>query len=108
MLEYLVLLKLSPGKVIEAMNTLRSLPNQPISGVDLWYTMNIFGTWHVGVWIDAENAIQAVDFVQKKIKQISGVADIYIVPAFPHGTRSQGTRQERECALRARGIEKPE
>ncbi len=106
MLEYMVLLKLSPGKVIEAMNTLRSLPNQPISGVDLWYTMNIFGTWHVGIWIDAENAIQAVDFVQNEIKQISGITEVYTVPAFPHGRRSQGTRQERECALRTRGIEK--
>jgi len=87
--EYLVLLKLSPGKIIDAMNALRSLPDKPISGVNLCYTMNIFGTWDVGVWIAAEKPIQVVDFVHKKIKEISGVADIYTVPAFPHGTRSQ-------------------
>ena len=93
--EYLVLLKLIPGKIIDAMNALRSLPDQPISGVNLRYTMNIFGTWDVAVWIDAEKPIQVVDFVHKKIKGISGVADIYTVPAFPHGTRSHRTRQER-------------
>ncbi len=88
MQEYLVLLKLSPGKIIDAMNVLRSLPDQPISGMNLYYTMNIFGTWHVGVWIAAQKPIQIVDFVQKKIKEISGVADVYTVPALPHVIRS--------------------
>ncbi|MDH5690347.1 MAG: hypothetical protein OEY81_02820 [Candidatus Bathyarchaeota archaeon] len=87
--EYLALLKLSPGKVIDAMNALRSLSDQPIPGVDLRYTMNIFGTWDVGLWIDAENAIQVVHFVHKKIKEISGVDDVYTVPAFPPWNKKQ-------------------
>ena len=94
--EYLVLLRLSPGKIIDAMNALRSLPDQPISGVTLYYTMNIFGTWDVAIWIAAQKSIQVVDFVHKKIKEISGVADVYTVAAFPHGTRSKGRRQKRE------------
>ena len=96
MQEYLVLLKLSPGKIIDAMNALRSLPDQPISGVNLHYTMNIFGTWHVAVWIAAQKPIQIVDFVHKKIKEISGVADVYSIPALPHATRSQRMHQEHE------------
>jgi hypothetical protein len=96
MQEYLVLLKLSPGKIIDAMNALRSLPDQPISGVNLYYTMNIFGTWHVAVWIAAQKPIHIVDFVHKKIKEISGVADVYSIPALPHATRSQRMHQERE------------
>ena len=91
--EYLVLLKVNPGKIVDAMNSLRRLPDQPISGVNLRYTMNIFGTWDVGVWIDAQNAIQAVDFVQKRMKAISGVADVYTVPVLPHGARSHKTCQ---------------
>jgi hypothetical protein len=94
--EYLVLLKLSPGKIIDAMNVLRSLPDQPISGVNLYYTMNIFGTWHVAIWVAARKPIQVVDFVHKRIKEISGVADVYTVLAFPHGTRRQRTRRERK------------
>ena len=96
MAEYLVLLKLNPGKIVDAINALRSLPDKPSSGVDLCYTMNIFGTWDVGVWINAENTNQAVEFVHKKMKEISGVADIYTVPTFPHGTRIHRTRQGRE------------
>jgi len=96
MAEYLVLVKLNPGKIVDAINALRNLPEKPISGVDLCYTMNIFGAWDVGVWINAENTNQAVDFVHKKIKEISGVADVYTVPTFPHGTKTQRTRQGRE------------
>ena len=90
--EYLVLLKLNPGKIIDVMNVLRSLHDQPISGVKLHYTMNIFGTWHVGIWIAAQKPIQIVDFVHKKIKEISGVTDVYTVPALPYGKRGKRRR----------------
>ena len=96
MAEYLVLLKINPGKIVDAINSLRTLPDKPSNGVDLCYTMNIFGTWDVGVWINAENTNQAVDFVQKKVKDISGISDVYTVPTFPHGTKSHRTRQGRE------------
>ena len=88
-------MKLNPAKVVDAIRTLRGLPEKPVSGVDLCYTMNIFGAWDVGVWIDAANNQQAIDFVQRKVKGISGVADIYTVPAFPHGMGTPKTRQER-------------
>ncbi|MCK4424242.1 hypothetical protein KAU93_01055 [Candidatus Bathyarchaeota archaeon] len=97
MAEYLVLLKLNPGKIIDTVNALRGLPDKPSSGVDIGYTpMNIFGTWDVGLWISAENTNEAVEFVHKKIKAIPGVADVYTLPTFPHGTRTQRTRQGHE------------
>jgi len=96
MAEYLTLLKLNPGKIVDAINALRSLPEKPSSGVDLCYTMNIFGTWDVGVWLSAENTTRVADFVSKKIKEIPGVNDIYTVPTFPHGISTLKTRQERE------------
>ena len=85
MTEYLLLLKISPGKIIDVLNTLRNLPSKPSNGVDLNYTMNIFGTWDVGVWFKANNSDEAVDFVHRKIKDISGITDVYTVPTFPHG-----------------------
>lgn len=96
MTEFLVLLKLSPGKLVEAIDTLRKLPTKPIHGVDLCYTMNIFGTWDVGVWFDAENTAQAIDFVHNKIKDIPGVNDTYTVPTFPHGPLKGKSRQVSE------------
>ena len=102
MTDYLLLLKISPGKIIDVLNTLRSLPSKPSNGVDLNYTMNIFGTWDVGIWFNADNANQAVDFVHRKVKGISGVVDAYTVPTFPHGGKTQKPRVEHET------VEKPE
>ena len=84
MSEYLLLLKLNKAKLLEAIDSLRKLPRNPSPGVDLDYTMNIFGTWDVAIWFDADNSEKAVDFVHKKLGQISGVDDAYTVPTFPN------------------------
>ena len=96
MAEYLSLLKLNPGKIVSVIDALRKLPDKPSSGVNLCYTMNIFGAWDVGVWFSAENTERAAEFVYRKIKEIPGVKDIYTVPTFPHGTSTLKTRQELE------------
>jgi hypothetical protein len=83
--DYLVLLKLNPGKITDALGAIRGLPDAPVPGVDVCYSMNIFGSWDVGLWIKAENSSQALEFVQKKIKDMTGVTDVYTVPTFPHG-----------------------
>ena len=87
MSEYLVLMRLNPGKIMDTMGSLRQLSNKPIDGVDLRYTMNIFGAWDVGVWINAEDSTQALEFVQKKVKDMTGVTEVYTVPTFPHGNK---------------------
>ena len=85
MSDYLVLLKLNPGKILDTLGTIRNLPEKPSAGVDLHYAMSIFGAWDVGLWINAENSNQALEFVQKKVKDMAGVTEIYTVPTFPHG-----------------------
>lgn len=94
--EYLVLVKLNPGKILDTLSALRNLSDKPVSGVELCYTMNIFGSWDVGMWINAENSTQAVDFVQKKIKDMSGVTEIYTVPTFPHGNATKESTKPAE------------
>ncbi|MHA2407257.1 MAG: hypothetical protein ACXACA_02660 [Candidatus Ranarchaeia archaeon] len=88
MSEYLILMKLHPGKIMDTLGALRQLDNKPIDGVDLCYTMNIFGAWDVGVWINAEDSTQALEFVQKKMKDLTGVTEVYTVPTFPHGNNA--------------------
>jgi hypothetical protein len=83
--EYLVLLKLNPTKLTETLGAIRNMDEKPVSGVDLLYSMNIFGSWDVGMWINAEESGQAIEFVQKKMKNLSGVNEIYTLPTFPHG-----------------------
>ncbi len=96
MAEYLSLLKLNPGKIVDAMDALRRLPDKPSSGVNLRYTMNIFGAWDVGVWFSAENTERAAEFVYKKIKEIPGVREMYTVPTFPNGKSVPKTSQRHE------------
>ena len=105
MTEFLVLLKLNPGKVVDVLSELRNLPDKPSSGVDLCYTLNIFGSWDIGVWFDAENTKQAVDFVQRKIRKIPGVTDAHTLPTFPHGRISQRMYQGEEVPQKAEKTE---
>ena len=79
-----MLMRLNPSRILDAIGAVRNLPSTPNSGVDLCYTMNIFGSWDVGVWINADNNAQAADFVQRKIREITGVNDVYTIPTFPH------------------------
>ena len=85
MTDYLVLMKLNPAKIMESLESIRNLSEKPVAGVDLCYTMNIFGAWDVGIWIDAKDSAQALEFVQKKVKDMPGVTEVYTVPTFPHG-----------------------
>jgi uncharacterized protein with GYD domain len=84
MTKYLVLLKLSPTKVIDTISNLRGLPQKPSPGVNLQYVMNVFGTWDVAMWFDADNSNQALEFIREKLAQAPGVVDAYTVPAFPN------------------------
>jgi len=94
--EYLVLMKLNPGKILEALGSIRNMEEKPVSGVDLCYSMNIFGSWDVGVWIDAENNSEVLDFVQKKISTLNGVTEVYTVPTFPHGNQVKNKEKAEE------------
>jgi len=84
--DYLVLLKLSSTKVIEVINGLRTLPQKPIPGIDLRYVMNVFGTWDLAIWLEAEKSNQALDFIHEKLDHVPGVVDLYTVLAFPNRT----------------------
>ena len=95
--EYLLLLKLDKKRLLETINTLRSLPKKPSSGVDLEYTMNIFGTWHVAVWFSSDNSTQAIEFINKKMGQIPGLVDAFPVATFPHiGSTKEAAKETKE------------
>ncbi len=90
--EYLVLLKLDKAKLLQTVDALRNLPRNPSSGVNLDYTMNIFGTWHLAVWFSSDKSAEAIDFINRKIGQIPGVVDAFPVATFPH----KGSHKEHE------------
>ena len=84
--EYLVLLKLNPARIMDTLGAIRNMEENPVSGVDLLYSMNIFGSWDVGMWITANESGQAMEFVQKRMKGLAGVTEAYTLPTFPHGS----------------------
>jgi len=84
--EYLILLKVDPAKLAETLEAIRKMEQKPVVGVDLQYTINIFGSWDAGLWINAEEIAQTLEFLQKKLKTLNGVTDIYPIPTFPHGS----------------------
>jgi hypothetical protein len=94
--EYLVLMKLNPGKIVDTLGAIRNMEERPVSGVDLCYSMNIFGSWDVGIWINAENSSEVLEFVQKKVKGINGVTEVYTVPTFPHGNSVKPLKNSEE------------
>ena len=83
--EYLVLLKVNPTKLMETLSAIRNMDQKPVAGVDLLYSINIFGSWDAGLWINAEENTKALEFVQKKLKSLNGVTEVYSIPTFPHG-----------------------
>ena len=83
--EYLVLLKVNPVALVDTIDAIRKMAQKPVAGVDLQYSINIFGRWDAGLWIQANENSQTSELVQKIRKEIKGVTDIYPIPTFPHG-----------------------
>jgi hypothetical protein len=86
--EYLVLLKVNPANLAETLEAIRKMEQKPIAGVDMQYSINIFGRWDAGLWIKAEENAQTSQLVQKIRKELDGVTDVYPIPTFPHGNAS--------------------
>jgi hypothetical protein len=95
--EYLVLLKLNPARLMETLGAIRNMDEKPVLDVDLFYDMNIFGSWDAGMWKSAEESGQFLDFVQKKMKGVNGVTEVYTLPTFPNESGAKiGVEMEKE------------
>jgi hypothetical protein len=70
---------------MDTLGAIRKMDEKPVDGVDLRYSINIFGSWDVGLWINAGDSAQAMEFVQKKMRSLNGVTEVYAIPTFPHG-----------------------
>jgi hypothetical protein len=82
-MKYYVWLKTDPAKTNDIRKALWNLPQEPYKGVNLYYTMNVFGDWNYGLWFDAEDNDQALNFVHAKIYPIPGVKQAYVMPTSP-------------------------
>ena len=83
MYKYFVLLRTDPTRTNDVVQKLRNLPERPLEGVRLYYTMNCFGTWDLAIWFEAENHDNVIDFVHNKICPLPGVIETHLVPTTP-------------------------
>jgi len=77
---YLLLVKINPGQTGDFVRTLKNLPEKPTTGVTLHYTYNVFGAWDACIWFEADTHDNAMNFVQNKIRPITGVIETYTMP----------------------------
>ena len=78
--KYLVLIKLNPHKSEEFFNKIYSMHNDPVEGVRLINSFNLFGQWDIGIWFEAENNEKAVYFVGDQIRPVEGVIQTLTMP----------------------------
>ena len=81
MQKYLVLIKLNPIKTESLFNSLSSMSRQPIEGVNVNASYNVFGNWDIAVWFEADSNDNALHFVGEKIRSIDGVTETLTMPA---------------------------
>lgn len=83
MQKFLVLIRLDPSKTGIFFSSLIQLSDNPVKGVRLNATYNIFGEWDCAVWFEATNNDSAVHFVGEKLRAIEGVIETHTMPATP-------------------------
>jgi len=77
---YLLLVKIRPEDTGNFVRDLKNLPEKPTTGVTLHYTYNVFGAWDACIWFEADTHDNAMNFVQNKIRPITGVIETYTMP----------------------------
>jgi uncharacterized protein with GYD domain len=81
MQKYLVLVKLNPSKAGAFLDGLGNISDQPMEGVKINASYNVFGNWDIAIWFEADSNENAVHFVGDKIRSLEGVMDTATMPA---------------------------
>ncbi len=81
MQKYLVLIRLNPNKTESFFNSMSSMSRQPMQGVNINASYNVFGSWDIAVWFEADSNDNALHFVGEKIRSIDGVTETLTMPA---------------------------
>jgi uncharacterized protein with GYD domain len=57
------------------------MSRQPVQGVNVNASYNVFGNWDIAVWFEADSNDNALHFVGEKIRSIDGVTETLTMPA---------------------------
>ena len=81
MQKYLVLVKLNPTKSAAFFDAFGSMSQNPIEGVNVYGSYNVFGNWDIAIWFEADTNDNAIHFVGEKIRTMDGVMETHTMPA---------------------------
>jgi uncharacterized protein with GYD domain len=81
MQKYLVLVKLNPLKTNAFFNAFSNLSQNPMEGVNISGSYNVFGVWDIAIWFEADSNDNALHFVGDKIRAMDGVVETHTMPA---------------------------
>jgi hypothetical protein len=77
-------LKVDRSKATSALNGLKKLPKKsPNPGIKVYYVANVFGEWDNCVLYSASNNEHAMEYAQKTLSKIPGVASTYTYSTSP-------------------------
>ncbi len=63
------------------MNAFSSMSQNPIEGVNVSGSYNVFGNWDIAIWFEADSNDNALHFVGDRIRAMEGVVDTHTMPA---------------------------
>ena len=81
MQKYLVLVKLNPSKTLAFFDSLSAISEQPMHGIRVNASYNVFGSWDFAIWFEADSNENAIHFVGEKIRSMEGVNETLTMPA---------------------------
>ena len=77
---YIVLVKIDPNHTDDVVQQLRRLPKNPMPNINLHHSYYVFGTWDVCIWFWCDNHENAMQFLQKNVRNIPWVTETYMMP----------------------------
>ena len=77
----LVLIKLNPLKTNAFFDAFSTLSQNPMEGVSISGSYNVFGVWDIAIWFEADSNDNALHFVGDKIRAMDSVVETHTMPA---------------------------
>jgi len=81
--KYLVLIRISPNMAAKLYEPLMEFSENPVEGVTLEESYQIFGQWDFAILFQADSNQSALNFVGDKIRLVEGVNKTLTVPLSP-------------------------
>jgi uncharacterized protein with GYD domain len=81
--KYLAMIRISPNMAAKLYEPLMEFSENPIEGVTLEESYQVFGRWDFAILFQADSNQNALHFVGNKIRLVEGVMETLTIPLSP-------------------------